>query len=624
MDERIKELLKYFQDYLQDTDRISAGLLGAAKATYPMMVVSLGKETGEELGLRLKRQLLKMWPPYKESLLFLTAEGAGEEIQFSMVESENQISHEEVQNQVSGLFEETTYFQNYNRLLVFYLLDTSVLKGDVDIKAYLDMIKSCEAVFSFPWQSNVFFLTINEKIGNEEQAAGIRNDYAKLYFQTGEAREVVPCTYLVSNKNTMGSFMPRQDNYFDRIFTDIILLCNSRDTYVSSNMLHGDLKTVGYTTQAKPVEDIAKASVSSLLKKISDLQNKRKPDDSQLTGENSDELLARLGIRKDGTFYMLEPYIASASRYFPVQEELDAFPRRTCDDLDLFTLSFDEVEKETFGAWGCYIESIISRVEQEIISGFRQEDSFQDTYQKYLQTEFSRGELIWMSKNPEEIRALLDQDYKSYGKGNVIDSLREELLSGIYQNAGIKDIIVDTIVRAGEQASGFMHMWDEMVNTESVIVSMNDIVPFYDQKVQQYIDRNAERIIKEFQTISDWQGLKEFLCGEIRSLIKSDPVFRAPFEDELIERVNRKDPSLALKAISDHLCGNNVRIWLASNGASLDNPVQMSLLMQDETALYRSLHETLPDEKYFYYDTDINESADALNIYVVNEIQLLV
>lgn len=624
MDEQIKELLDYFQEYLLDTEGTAAGLLGTAKATYPMIVVSLGKETGNGLGIELKYQLLKMWPPYKESLLFLQAEGSPEDLQFSILGSKQILTLEDVQEQISMLFEENNYFKNYTRLLVFYLLDTTACIGNVDLDAYLDMIKACSQVFAFPSQNSVFFLTLNERIGNEGQSSKIRCDYSNLYFNTGRAKEIVPCTYIVSNKNTIGSFMSRQNHYFDQIFADIILLCNGPDTYVSSNMLYGAVKTVGYTTQAKPVDDISKAAVSSLLKKISDLQDSKKTDEAHLLGENPQELLGRLGIQKDGTFYMLDSYINAASRYFPTQDEVDAFPRRTSEDLDLFSLSVTDVEKETFGAWGCYMESIVSKVEQEIISGLQQEESFQDTYLRHLQKKFSRGELIWMSKNQEEIREVLNQEYYSYGTRNVIDSLKEELALRVFQNAGIKEAIIDTIVKAGEQAREFMRMWNELVNTESIIVRQIDIIPFYDQKVQQYIDRNAERITRAFQTISDVDGLKDFLFGEIRILIKSDPVFRAPFEEELIQRVNQKDPAQALRAIAEQLCGTNVKIWLASNGASLDDPVQMSLLMQDETALYESLHEILPDQKYYYYDTDINESADALNIYVLNETQLMI
>ena len=416
--------------------------------------------------------------------------------------------------------------------------------------------------------------------------------------------------------------MPRQNCYFDRIFTDLILLCNSHDTYVSANMFHGAVKTVGYTTQGKPADDIAKASVSSLLKKIGDLQNEKKPEEGRLSVENEEALLGRLGIQKDGTFYLLEPYINGISRYFPTEEELDAFPRRTCEDLDLFSLSVSEMEEETFGAWGCYISGIVSRVEQEIISGLRQEESFQDTYIKYLQSEFSRSELIWMAKNPEEIRKILDQERFSGGNGNVIESLKQELAASVFRNAGIKDLIVDTIVKAGEQAGRFMAMWGDLVHTESILVSQKNLVDFYDQKVQQYIDRNRNRILKEFQEISDVQGLKEFLHSEIRALVKSDPIFRASFEVGLLALANQQDPAQALKTIADHLCGSNVKVWLGANGTSLDDPVQMALLLQDETDLYKLLHTTLPADQYYYYDTDINESADALNVYVLNETQL--
>ena len=61
-----------------------------------------------------------------------------------------------------------------------------MLKGETDLKAYLDRIAACGEVISFGWQSSILFLTLNERIGNEEQAARIRNEYARLYFQTEE------------------------------------------------------------------------------------------------------------------------------------------------------------------------------------------------------------------------------------------------------------------------------------------------------------------------------------------------------------------------------------------------------------------------------------------------------
>ena len=85
------------------------------------------------------------------------------------------------------------------------------------------------------------------------------------------------------------------------------------------------------------------------------------------------------------------------------------------------------MEDETFGAWGCSIESIVSRVEQAIISGLQQEESFQDTYTRYLQTEFSRNELIWMAKNPDDLRGLLDLEPVLSGSGNVLASLTKTL-----------------------------------------------------------------------------------------------------------------------------------------------------------------------------------------------------
>jgi hypothetical protein len=587
MDERIEELLSYFKEYMLDMDKEASGLLGEAKATYPMLVVNLAANSDHEMGQALKEQLLKIWPAYKEKLLFLQVQGNAENPGFSRMETGEALSVDSVHEMISGLFEESNFFKNYTRLLVFYLLDTTVMSGVVDLDAYLDLMKACSEVFSFPAQSSVLFLALNEKIGNEAQASQIRTDLAQSYFETGKASAIAPCTYLVSNTNTVGSHMPKEHPYFNRIFTDVILLADGPDGYVSSNILHGGLKTVGYTMQAKPVEDISKVAVSSLLKKISELQRLNKTDSSQqFHGADTKNLLRRLGIQENGTFYMLENYLAQATKFLPTQEVVDSFPRRTSDDLDLYSLSARAIEEETFGAWGCYMESIVAKVEEEIVSGFQQEGSFQDVYLKYLKQEFLRSELIYMSKNPEEIRALLDEENYTHSSHTVIDSLKQELALGVFKNAGIKDEIVSTIIKAGKQAQEFMDNWNSMVNTESVLIKEQSLIAFYDQKVQNYVDQNQDRIMKEFRVISDMPSLKAFLFNEIRLLIKSDSIFRAPFEEELIQRVSVKDPAKALNMIAEALNGQNVKIWLASNGASLDAPVQMALLLQDSTELY--------------------------------------
>ena len=50
----------------------------------------------------------------------------------------------------------------------------------------------------------------------------------------------------------------------------------------------------------------------------------------------------------------------------------------------------------------------------------------------------------------------------------------------------------------------------------------------------------------------------------------------------------------------------------------------MALLLQDESDLYPLLHETMPADQYYYYVTDINDSADALTVYALTETQLVV
>lgn len=623
MDEQIRELLTYFQTNLRKVDDAAAGLIGAAKATYPMVVVGIGDES-RELHSKVKQQLLKVWPPYRDHLLFLQTAGNADQMTFSELDSEHSLSEDDVQQRMSSLFEESHYFKNYTKLLVFFILDTTECADSVDLQMCLAQMRQCEKVFCFDNASNVLLLTLNERIGKKESAARLRREYSDLYFKEETARDIVPCTYIVSNKNAVGSFMPGMNSYFHQIFTDIILLCNSSDPYISSNMLHSGVKTVGFNTQEKPVEEMAKASLSALLKKINDLCSRPSGEEIGFSGQNAIALRKRLGIREDGTFQLLDSYVESVQNYLPTNDIIEAFPRRTCNDLDLYTLSVSKMEEETFGAWGCYIEKIASKIEQDISSGFWQNDSFEDVYLKYLQNEFTRGELIWMKSNIEEIAELLNYAPDTNGTKNVIDSLKVELGARVFRNTGIRDAILEVISTAGQQASQFTGLWRELANSASVIVEEPDTVTFFDNKVQQYVDTHQQQILSQFQLLNDQEELIQFLYGEIRSLIKSDPIFTAPFHEVLLKLAALKNPTQALQAIANQLCGAQVKVWLAANGTSLDAPVQRALLMQEGTDLYDSLHRTLSDQEYYYYDTDVNESADALDIYILTAMQLMI
>ena len=167
-----------------------------------------------------------------------------------------------------------------------------------------------------------------------------------------------------------------------------------------------------------------------------------------------------------------------------------------------------------------------------------------------------------------------------------------------------------------------MAMWNELVTTETMMLKQQDIAPFYEQKVQNYIDMNGERIAKEFQKICSGKELMEFLKKEISGLIKGDKIFKASFEDELIQRLGQKDPATALRTISDQLTGSNVKIWLSSSGSALDAPIQLTLLVKAGTALENTIKASLNSDLYYSYDTRTGESADALNLYQLESMHL--
>ncbi len=621
MDNRMRELLEDFQEKMIDNDQVSQGMLGRTEANYPMAVVCLGTHTAETLGEKIQKQILSIWPAYKNALLFLDADNKGEELRIKEMGREEVLTLEEVQDKVSALFEENGYFKNYTRLQVFYIWNT-VGSSAEEFSEKLELIEKMEKVLAFPNQVPVFCVALDERIGKEAKAAALRNQMADL-LENGQLDQTVPCVYLVGNKNSMGSLMPKED-YFGAVFADLVVLADGADPYVSSTVIHSGIKTVGYATVQKPSEDIAKASVFSLLKQMSELRNMKKIASEHLEAEEIAGLAERLGIQKDGKFFMIDPYIDAAEKEFPTSEVLNAFPRRSCEDLDLEELTAEEVDEQTFGAWSSYIQTIVSKIESEIVSGFQRENDFQETFLNYLLETFSRAELIWLSANTEEIESYLQKDYTKHNRQKVIDSLKEEVAVKVSQNEAVREAILDVIRTAGENAREFMNMWNELVTTETMMLKQQDIAPFYEQKVQNYIDLNGERIAKEFQKICSGKELMDFLKKEISGLIKGDKIFKASFEDELIQRLGQKDPATALRTISDQLTGSNVKIWLSSSGSALDAPIQLTLLVKAGTALESTIQASLNSDLYYSYDTRTGETADALNIYQLEAMHLRV
>lgn len=621
MDNRMRELLEDFQEKMIDNDQVSQGMLGRTEANYPMAVVCLGTHTAETLGEKIQKQILSIWPAYKNALLFLDADNKGEELRIKEMGREEVLTLEEVQDKVSALFEENGYFKNYTRLQVFYIWNT-VGSSAEEFSEKLELIEKMEKVLAFPNQVPVFCVALDERIGKEAKAAALRNQMADL-LENEQLDQTVPCVYLVGNKNSMGSLMPKED-YFGAVFADLVVLADGADPYVSSTVIHSGIKTVGYATVQKPSEDIAKASVFSLLKQMSELRNMKKIASEHLETEEIAGLAERLGIQKDGKFFMIDPYIDAAEKEFPTSEVLNAFPRRSCEDLDLEELTAEEVDEQTFGAWSSYIQTIVSKIESEIVSGFQRENDFQETFLNYLLETFSRAELIWLSANTEEIESYLQKDYTKHNRQKVIDSLKEEVAVKVSQNEAVREAILDVIRTAGENAREFMNMWNELVTTETMMLKQQDIAPFYEQKVQNYIDLNGERIAKEFQKICSGKELMDFLKKEISGLIKGDKIFKASFEDELIQRLGQKDPATALRTISDQLTGSNVKIWLSSSGSALDAPIQLTLLVKAGTALESTIRASLNSDLYYSYDTRTGETADALNIYQLEAMHLRV
>src|SRR5699024_11599215 len=69
----------------------------------------------------------------------------------------------------------------------------------------------------------------------------------------------------------------------------------------------------------------------------------------------------------------------------------------------------------------------------------------------------------------------------------------------------------------------------------------SNLTDFYERKVQRFFDRNGTEKARQFGRLGSVEELKRFLEETLQEIRESDPIFPAPFEEELQARLDAAD-----------------------------------------------------------------------------------
>lgn len=616
----VSSFIQYFNEKLRQTNGEGAGAFSGTGPKYPMVVVYLGEASAKVHG-KVSSMLNRIWPPYKKELYFLGVRQDKSMFQLSVEGTAKAYAEENMQADINYLFGTSTHFASRDRMSVYFILETTDISTEEELHKWNEIMKWTIEQIKVEGQQPMLFVLLNEDFEHIKEAKLIRNEIGEHVYG-GKASLAADSVFLISNRRNDNAII--SDWYqCSRILTDLIVLSNGFDGTITQQLYSASVKTAGYSLVEKPSEEIAQVVVTSLIQHLN--QYRKKTDASEILEDG--QLAQKLGITREGSIALLDEYCErELLALLPTEEQLQVFPRNTDEDLMAVSqMSESNFNKLTMNAWDAYLEKIIEKSEKMISEGAKQKEVWKKEYSSQLEQCFSADELITLSESEATVRKKFKTMREPGSDDRVLDAAKNKLRYKLSANDKIVDFFIDVIKEEGKRGGQLISEWNNLVNSLSQLFQVEDtnLCQFYERKVQHFFDNNGSTLGKQFNSMGSTQELERFMQECMDMLLQSDQIFRAPFEEELQNRLDSTaGPEDDAKAyIRSHLTGDKVKTYLRVVFALEITDISV-ILLKSGTDLHRSLIDKLPDTTY-YYNTGSSDAAEALVVYQVEAFNLV-
>ena len=137
---QVNDFIQSFAQKLRQTSGEDIQSFAGSRPKYPMAVVYLGKESAG-IHEKLKDMLVRIWPPFRDELCFL---GVGQDEKFFFTEGEEageEMEETRLRTEINRLFGLSTHFLDRNRMMVYYVLDTTEISSEEEMKKWVEVIR---------------------------------------------------------------------------------------------------------------------------------------------------------------------------------------------------------------------------------------------------------------------------------------------------------------------------------------------------------------------------------------------------------------------------------------------------------------------------------------------------
>lgn len=615
--------IERFKSIIHEKERETFGAISRFDARFPMVTVFVGDKTREEYSSLVRTQLQKMWPAYDDIFKYYVISDETTETTCWNLELE-QLDIESLRTQIKELFEDESHFANKLTLVVNYVFDTQFLTNAELINQTMCSIKNMKEMLAFPkQQTNAIFL-LNEQLGEELKAAEIKDKINDLYYGTsGELKSIISNLILVSNKAFTGKYLNIERE--SKIIADVITLYNDDDAKDATSLYIDKVKAVGFNNVEKPVEDISKISViaisentNKIMTSITEEINMGASGNKFTSGNKGKEIPQ---IKK-----IIDDFVCE----LPEESVLEKFPRNNSEDVGpVGTMTSDDFNKLTMGAWDFFIVNRINEYLEVLTSESKKNESLRDAFKAYLEQTLSIFEIRDIKGN----HARIDSLYKNiFGESNLNNGvgnnfLKEDVVNSLKNNLeksnSFKSLFVSVLEELSSDVNELFDGWETYMKSINKVGlgKDNELEQYYSGIVTTFFRTNYVALVEQIKKIRSIENMKEFLDMTFIKLVSNNPVYGYSFEDELKERlVENADSKDVQNNILRALSKNNEQYFNPTHQV-LSGPVLSTVFIKKGSNIADELKSNMSKSTVFI-DTSNGESIDALQIYSVDRIHL--
>lgn len=626
-----QELIGYFEDRLQETDRGQSDSSVGETPLFPMIIVFLG-ETSVQGFMQVADHLFLLWPQYRKDISFMCMEKpvsdpeSGELVLSELsADGRKLLDQDQMQKMVSGLYSPGNKFRNKQEIKIYYILNTAAIRDINEYQGWADAVARSGGIFGLNDYevSNMLFLLLDESIGKGEIAGAVKNDLAECYDD--EKKLPAKSVFLLSNRRSGNDICGDWQEHYHMIASLIALSNNSNNLQVAASMFSPTVKTVSYAREEKPTEQIGQIIVTGILDYFAENGGtKKQPVEGELLSE-------QMGITKEGTIEVLDDYaVKKADAMLPASEQLALFPRKDREDTQNFAnMQTDEFNERTMNAWGCFLEKkaalLKESLKEKTDSGKSRMEDLLEKYKALITQNFSIGELLYYAENTSVAAKVFEEKPgMPLQAGTVLDAAKNQLRCLLSAEPDIRELFWNLFFAQCKTAKEFQDAWNNLLETRRAVFFKQDatVEDFYEKKLRGYLDKNGIKLAKAFKRLRSREQLLELLKETVDELIADDELYSYSFERELATRLNGgEQQDAANQYIREKLTTEDAHIYLRT-GFAWPAPTISVVMLKKGISLHKYLLGSLGEDTY-YYDTGISKAAEAIKVYDIPQNKLV-